>query len=53
MDELKTKEGVLTPAELATYGIPPKRQPSKDSNLEVPGETEEKAGKGRTIDRPC
>jgi len=30
MAKVKTKKGLLTPAELATYGIPPKQQPPKD-----------------------
>jgi hypothetical protein len=33
MTDLKTKEGVLTPSDLAKYGIPPKQQPSHDPNL--------------------
>jgi hypothetical protein len=37
MTDLKTKEGVLTPSDLAKYGIPPKQQPSHDPNLEVEG----------------
>ena len=49
MDELKTKEGVLTPADLATYGIPPKRQPSKDSNLEVPMRSRRESRLGANI----
>jgi hypothetical protein len=38
MADLKTKEGVLTPSDLARYGILPKQQPSSDPNLEVEGE---------------
>jgi hypothetical protein len=43
MAGLKTKEGVLTPSDLARYGIPPKQQPSHDPNLEVSEEAEKKA----------
>ena len=47
MAELQTKEGELTPAELACYGILPKQQPSNDPSLKVSDETEDKAGKGQ------
>jgi hypothetical protein len=47
MTDVKTKEGVLTPSDLARYGILPKQQPSHDPNLEVEGEGEKKDGKAR------
>jgi hypothetical protein len=37
MADPKTKEGVLTPSDLARYGILPKQQPN-DPNMEVEGE---------------
>jgi hypothetical protein len=47
MAKVKTKKGVLTPADLATYGIPPKQQPSEDSNLEPRGEAEQNGCRGQ------
>lgn len=40
MAELKTKEGELTTADLAKFGIPPKQEPTDDPNLESQGERE-------------
>ena len=45
MAELKTKNRVLTPADLARYGIPPKQRTTNDPDVEVSGEAEENAGK--------
>jgi hypothetical protein len=57
MAEIKTKEGELTDADLAAYGIPPKqpegleeqiveqaKEKANDSEAEVPDEVVEKAG---------
>ena len=45
MADVNRKEGVLTPDDLAVYGIPPKPQPSSDSNSYVADEMEKNAGK--------
>jgi hypothetical protein len=67
MADLKTKEGELTEADLAAYGIPPKhpnglegeiegqtREVTNDPDGEVSDEAAEKAGKVKErIDRPA
>jgi len=40
MAELKTKNRVLTPADLARYGIPPKQRATNDPDAKVLGEAE-------------
>jgi hypothetical protein len=47
MAEAKTKEGVLTPADLAAYGIPTEQQPSHDPNSEDSEEAVKEVGKGQ------
>jgi hypothetical protein len=42
MAKVKKREGVLTPGDLAVYGIPPKEQPSNDPDLKVADGTEKK-----------
>ena len=42
MAELKTKEGELTPAELASYGIPPKQRESRREKSIMKPSTEDR-----------
>jgi hypothetical protein len=42
MAKVNRKKGMLTPGDLAVYGIPPKELPSNDPDLKVSDGTEKK-----------
>ena len=45
MAKVTRKKGVLTTADLAAYGIPPKQAPGHDPNLNASDEAEKKPAK--------